>query len=306
MEAIFVRVALIWSMRAGGQVIRTTDEHPFYVQGKGWVKAAFLEAGQLLLSHDGRLTPIESIADTRSVETVYNMRVADYHTYFVGCQEWGFSVSAHNTYNDLHYELNRDSRWPGRDQAQANTNRAWALYRAKDRQAFNLFVKSLGVDPDVAWRAAGNELQNSFRGPEVTIPVPRNTDGTPLFNELLPTKPPLDKSHFERNSTTRAYSPNLPDGSYVYLQTEYGVIYVADNAPHAHPTILGRGAPAAAAGVLKITNGIVVLIDNDSGTFAMRPDTLANVRRAIVAYGGRVAADAVRPVVLPPGTRQRR
>lgn len=28
--------------------------------------------------------------------TVYNLRVADYHTYFVGCNEWGWSVWAHN------------------------------------------------------------------------------------------------------------------------------------------------------------------------------------------------------------------
>ena len=27
---------------------------------------------------------------------VYNLRVADWHTYFVGCGEWGFSVWAHN------------------------------------------------------------------------------------------------------------------------------------------------------------------------------------------------------------------
>ena len=28
--------------------------------------------------------------------TVYNLRVADYHTYFVGSREWGFSVWAHH------------------------------------------------------------------------------------------------------------------------------------------------------------------------------------------------------------------
>jgi hypothetical protein len=32
---------------------------------------------------------------------VYNLRVADFHTYFVGCDEWGFSVWAHNaTYGE--------------------------------------------------------------------------------------------------------------------------------------------------------------------------------------------------------------
>ena len=34
--------------------------------------------------------------DTGSWETVYNFRIADFHTYFVGCDEWGFSVWAHN------------------------------------------------------------------------------------------------------------------------------------------------------------------------------------------------------------------
>src|SRR5581483_3096131 len=32
-------------------------------------------------------------------ETVYNLRVADYHTYFVGAPEWGFAVWAHNEYS---------------------------------------------------------------------------------------------------------------------------------------------------------------------------------------------------------------
>jgi filamentous hemagglutinin len=32
------------------------------------------------------------------VATVYNLRVAEYHTYFVGSLEWGFSVWAHNAY----------------------------------------------------------------------------------------------------------------------------------------------------------------------------------------------------------------
>jgi len=36
------------------------------------------------------------LVDTGSWETVYNFRIADYHTYFVGCDEWGFSVWAHN------------------------------------------------------------------------------------------------------------------------------------------------------------------------------------------------------------------
>lgn len=32
------------------------------------------------------------------------MRVADYHTYFVGCEEWGWSVWAHNAYKVVRVE----------------------------------------------------------------------------------------------------------------------------------------------------------------------------------------------------------
>jgi hypothetical protein len=35
------------------------------------------------------------VTDNRTV-TLYNLRVSDYHTYFVGCDDWGFSVWAHN------------------------------------------------------------------------------------------------------------------------------------------------------------------------------------------------------------------
>jgi hypothetical protein len=39
---------------------------------------------------------VSEVVDTGALETVYNLRVADFHTYFVGCDEWGFSVWAHN------------------------------------------------------------------------------------------------------------------------------------------------------------------------------------------------------------------
>jgi hypothetical protein len=36
--------------------------------------------------------------DTSREEAVYNCRVAEYHTYFVGDASWGFSLWAHNSY----------------------------------------------------------------------------------------------------------------------------------------------------------------------------------------------------------------
>jgi hypothetical protein len=41
------------------------------------------------------------VVKTGRVAVVYNFEVADFHTYFVGCDEWGFSVWAHNRYDDI-------------------------------------------------------------------------------------------------------------------------------------------------------------------------------------------------------------
>jgi len=80
-----------------GQVIGTTAEHSFFVL-RVWdfLPAGELRIGDVLVSHDGKWVVVEDLCDTGEWETVYNLRVADYHTYFVGSSEWGFSVWAHN------------------------------------------------------------------------------------------------------------------------------------------------------------------------------------------------------------------
>lgn len=39
---------------------------------------------------------VEDLCATGEYERVYNLRIADYHTYFVGDWDWGFSVWSHN------------------------------------------------------------------------------------------------------------------------------------------------------------------------------------------------------------------
>ena len=56
-----------------------------------------LQAGDELRSHDGRWLAVEGARDTGREEAVYNCRVAEYHTYFVGDAAWGWSVWAHNS-----------------------------------------------------------------------------------------------------------------------------------------------------------------------------------------------------------------
>jgi hypothetical protein len=95
-EEVFVREGLIWELRIGGQVIRTTAEHPFFHETRGWLACHHLQVGDKLLCEDGSFVVLEGIRDTGDWETVYNLRIANFHTYFVGCDEWGFSVWSHN------------------------------------------------------------------------------------------------------------------------------------------------------------------------------------------------------------------
>ena len=95
-EEVFVRAGQILHVHVRGQVIRTTPEHPFWVNGRGWLPAGCLCVGDLLYSHDGNWVAVEDLYNGGESGTVYNLRVADYHTYFVGRLEWGFSLWAHN------------------------------------------------------------------------------------------------------------------------------------------------------------------------------------------------------------------
>jgi RHS repeat-associated protein len=90
-EEVFQRWSVIWEVVVGGQVLRTMAEHPFWVRGRGWTAASQLRVGDELRSHDGQWVAVEGVRNTGREEAVYNCRVAEYHTYFVGDEQWGFS-----------------------------------------------------------------------------------------------------------------------------------------------------------------------------------------------------------------------
>jgi Pretoxin HINT domain len=67
------------------EVIRTTGEHPFWVEKQGWTPAQNLEPGDRIFQHAGGWLRVGSAtwAQTRR-ETVYNFEVEKTHSYFVG------------------------------------------------------------------------------------------------------------------------------------------------------------------------------------------------------------------------------
>ena len=66
-----------------GEVISTTEEHPFWVVDKGWVEASDLRVGDLLQTEDGVIVDIDGIEEREGEFEVYNFEVEDFHTYFV-------------------------------------------------------------------------------------------------------------------------------------------------------------------------------------------------------------------------------
>ncbi|MCE9563257.1 MAG: HINT domain-containing protein [Planctomycetes bacterium] len=108
-EDTFQRTGCILHIHAGGQVIRTTPEHPFWIEGEGWTAAGSLHQGDKIATLSGELATIEEVYDTQEWEPVYNLRVADYHTYFVGDEGWGFAAWAHNAYLNNAQRIQFDS-----------------------------------------------------------------------------------------------------------------------------------------------------------------------------------------------------
>jgi hypothetical protein len=106
-EEVFVSSADVLKVFVGGRTIGTTAAHPFWVDGKGWTPAGELVPGNRLVSSDGRLVAVHGVQETGEHVRVYNLRVADRHTYFVGADDWGFDVWAHNTCAALIDELLR-------------------------------------------------------------------------------------------------------------------------------------------------------------------------------------------------------
>lgn len=69
---------------AGGEVelIETTDDHPFYVLGSGFVDVINLKPGNQLITENGETIAVISVVNSSRTDTVYNIEVADFHTYY--------------------------------------------------------------------------------------------------------------------------------------------------------------------------------------------------------------------------------
>jgi hypothetical protein len=71
-----------------------SENHPFAVNGKGFVDAVDLEVGSSIITRDGPSVKVASVEHLSGLTDVYNLDVADDHTFFVGSV--GDGIWVHN------------------------------------------------------------------------------------------------------------------------------------------------------------------------------------------------------------------
>ncbi|MBE1286101.1 MAG: hypothetical protein GJ671_00040 [Alteromonadaceae bacterium] len=65
------------------QKIQATDDHPFYVIGKGWKQTIELKVGDKIETDGNGAMEVVSVIDEQRLDLTYNFTVADFHTYYV-------------------------------------------------------------------------------------------------------------------------------------------------------------------------------------------------------------------------------
>ncbi len=172
----------------GGEEIITTDEHPFFVVGKGFTPAAKLVLGDVIKLAGERLSVVGNLKRNFKGQPAYNLTVANDHTYFVGYSKaW-----VHNCYvpprgaGDWKFNPAKDLDWRGQgrthrdalDEAFRRTGVPRGDF-APTKWGYNEFGKSFPTE----YRAPG--------GAEVNIDLPHSLNGPaePHVGFQLPGKP---------------------------------------------------------------------------------------------------------------------
>lgn len=78
----------ITALTIDGEQLETTPEHPFYTHERGWVAADDLWVGAQVYRADGRTGLVQRVTLIQHQQPMYNLTVAQAHTFFVGNGLW--------------------------------------------------------------------------------------------------------------------------------------------------------------------------------------------------------------------------
>ncbi|KEZ48577.1 hypothetical protein AZ46_0216830 [Metabacillus indicus LMG 22858] len=152
-------VDTIYQLHIKGKVIETTDEHPFWVVGEGWIKAKDLVKGDLLETSDGTTLSIDDIKIVKKHVTVYNFKVKDYHSYFVS----DLGVWTHNKCTLTYQTYTKKNKKTGEVYTGRTSGRGTPLQNVTNRDR-NHHMNKEGFGAAVLDKSSKNK--NAIRGRE--------------------------------------------------------------------------------------------------------------------------------------------
>jgi RHS repeat-associated protein/uncharacterized repeat protein (TIGR01451 family) len=80
--------AFIVLLTIDDELLDTTVEHPFYTLERGWVDAIDLRLGEHIPQLDGEVGVVTGLSYEFRSQPMYNLTVAEAHTFFVGDEQW--------------------------------------------------------------------------------------------------------------------------------------------------------------------------------------------------------------------------
>ena len=178
----FVReTSTLVDLYVDGEVISTTEEHPFWVPGQGWVEAQDLQIGSLLQTDEETFVDVDRIEKREGKTKVYNFSVEGIPTYFVS--EHGILV--HNACGGTHpfgnlsdNDLIKSSQRPARSGAEESRG-LQGLKKKIDRgnPAFSGLPKTQETADDI--------IREVFNSPTPVVKTGTSRNGEPytdIFN----------------------------------------------------------------------------------------------------------------------------
>lgn len=176
----------------GDLLIETTDNHPFWVEGRGWVFADELKAGDKLQKADGSNLTIDRVEFVLLDEPVmvYNFTVEEFHTYYV--TDLGIWVHNTNCFSqfrnfDYHFEKHVLGKHGGKKEF-GNITKEQYYEQAfnlslKDADGKTIFRKALSNGRMATYNKNTNELVILHDGVEIGTYF-KPSRGIDYFNDL--------------------------------------------------------------------------------------------------------------------------
>ena len=189
---------------AGGRVetLRATEDHPFRVAGKGWVKAGQLAIGNSIVTRAGPPLAVKSVTweRKRAGFTVYNFEVeplnakegdgATTHSYFVGRESSGAWVHNASTYETSPVSMSQAVK----READFVDDNATMITTGRDANNYQFMSHGMNSDGQTVTKIARFDINpadlhvsTSRIGPHMNLEIHVNT--RPVSNVHVPITP---------------------------------------------------------------------------------------------------------------------